>query len=67
MDWLLTQAQTAGPFVAVFCLGVAGLLWRQHLRDLRTIASMGSSMNRALTASARAMEKLAGKIEARRR
>jgi hypothetical protein len=67
MEWLLTQAQTAGPFVAVFCLGVAAILWRQHIKDQRTIASMGSSMTRALTASARAMEKLAGKIENHRR
>jgi len=30
-EWLLTQAQSASPFVAVFCLGVCWLLWRHIL------------------------------------
>lgn len=59
MDWLLSQAQTASPFVAVFCLGACGVLWHTHIKDQRTILSMASSMTRALLASARAMEKLA--------
>lgn len=66
MDWLLVQAQTAGPFVAVFCMVVlslvAGVLWRQHLRDQATILSMTESITRAMVASARAQERLAASI-----
>lgn len=58
MEWLLSQAQTASPFVAFFCLGACSLLWRQHIKDQRTIASITLSVTRAMIASARAMEKL---------
>lgn len=67
MDWLLAEAKTAGPFVAAFCLVVLGgtvvVLWRQHLADQRTIASLTASSNRAMLSAARAMTKLATIIE----
>ena len=58
MDWLLKQAETASPFVAVFSLGVAGILWRQHLKDARTVASLVASSNRAMIAATRAITRL---------
>lgn len=61
MDWLFDQAKTASPFVAAFCIFVAGVLWRQHVKDQRTIVSMGREMTRAMSAVSRNLGRLAGK------
>ena len=58
-DWLGTQAQSASPFVAVFCLmmlGVCGAvitkLWRQHLDDHQALLTVSRSSTEANTAVA---------------
>lgn len=64
MDWLLQQAQTASPFVAVFCLTALGivvpLLWRQHIKDQVTILAITKEGNEAMLAISVSMERLAG-------
>lgn len=67
MEWLIEQAKTASPFVAMFCLGVAALLWRQHLADQKKFDDMMATTNRAMVAAARALSKLATKIEGNNR
>lgn len=62
MDWLLQQAQTASPFVAVFCLMALGVLYRQHIKDQATIIAMAKSAGEAITKSAVAIEGLTGMI-----
>ena len=63
-DWLGAQAQTASPFVAVFCLfmlGGAGLviskLWRQHLDDHLAIVAISKANTEANSAVAIAIER----------
>lgn len=67
MEWILEQAKTASPFVAVFCLMVSGLavkvLWGQHQRDQQTILSLSGELKRSMTATAKALAKLAAMIE----
>lgn len=71
MEWLLAQAQTASPFVAVFCLVVSGLgfrvLWKQHQLDLKEIKGLNSAYTKAMTATARALERIASSAEKRKR
>lgn len=62
MDWLLQQAQTASPFVSVFCLTAAGVLYRQHIKDQATILSIANSSNEAMAKAAVAIEGLTGVI-----
>ena len=57
MDWFLTQAQSASPLFAVGCIIVVGVLWRQHIKDAGTIMTMSDANNKALTATAIAIEK----------
>lgn len=66
LEWLLEQAKTASPLFAVGCLAAVGVLWRQHIKDQRTIQSLNQSGSRAMTAVARAMTRLSTKIEAER-
>lgn len=63
-EWLGTQAQTASPFVAVFCLlmlaicgGVIGKLWKQHVADHETLLTVSQSAIQANTAVALAIER----------
>jgi len=62
MDWLLQQAQTASPFVAVFCLTACAVLYRQHIRDQITILSMAKSQGEAMTSTAVALERMVSAI-----
>lgn len=66
-DWLGTQAQSASPFVAVFCLvavgvlvGVIRKLWIQHIEDHEAIMSISKASNEANSAVALAIEKSTG-------
>lgn len=71
MDWLIEQAKTASPFVAVFCLVFSGLgfrvLWKQHQMDLTEIKGLNSAYTKAMTATARALERIASSAEKRKR
>ena len=70
LNWVMEQAKAASPLVAVFCLGVAGLLWRQHVKDQRTILAMwraqmaaAKAQTRAQVAQARTISVLTAKLE----
>lgn len=71
MEWLIGQAQTASPFIAVFMMVVGGsavlVLWKQHQKDQQRLESITAQGNRAMTAAAKALTKLATKIEATKR
>lgn len=67
MDWLLTQAQSASPLFAVGALVALGVLWRQHVKDQRTLEIMGQQMQRSMVATARALTKMATVIDRRSR
>ncbi len=63
-EWLGTQAQTASPFVAVFCLFVMAVLaraitklWDRHLKDQETIATISQASSAASNAVALALER----------
>lgn len=63
-EWLGTQAQTASPFVAVFCLIVVGALssvvaklWNRHIKDQEIIVSISKSSSDANNAVALALER----------
>ena len=63
-EWLGTQAQTASPFVSVFCLVIVGALarvisklWERHLRDQETIATISQASSAASNAVALALER----------
>ena len=74
MEWLLAQAQSASPFIATFCMVMLGLaarvlwvLWRQHLLDVKEIKGLNGAYTKAMTASARALERIAASAERRKR
>ena len=63
-DWLGTQAQSASPFVAVFCLLMLGIcgtvirkLWQQHLSDHQALLAVSRASTEANTAVALAIER----------
>lgn len=60
--WLWDQAKFASPFVAVFCLAACGILWRQHVRDLKSLESIARSNNRAMVANAKSTTRLAASV-----
>jgi len=66
MDWLLTQAQTASPFVAVFCIIVLGtvvpVLWRRHLKDQDNHNRLSQAFLRSNVAQAKAMNAISRAI-----
>lgn len=78
MDWLLTQAEKASPLFSVGCILGIAVLWRQHISDQKTIATISKASSDASLAAALsikeatatitlAMSKLALKIESGRR
>ncbi len=56
-EWLTSQAQSASPFVAVFCLLGLATLWRENLKKEKTILSLTQSFGAAMTSVAVALEK----------
>lgn len=56
-EWLTSQAQSASPFVAVFCLLGLATLWRENLKKEKTILSLTQSFGAAMTSIAVALEK----------
>lgn len=66
MNWLMTQAQQASPFIAVFCLSALGVvtsvLWRTHVKDTKTILEMSRSYGEAMNATSLAMERLTSAV-----
>lgn len=69
-DWLVIQAQTASPFVAVFCLAttagsvkVCAILWKQLLFERTEHRKAEKDSTAASNRVAGAMEKLAAKWE----
>jgi len=65
VDWLLQQAQSASPLFAFGALVALGILWRQHLKDQKTIETMSIQMTRSMVATARALTKMATVINQR--
>lgn len=65
--WLLAQAQAAGPFVAVFCLGVAVILWKQLLFERKEHRTAEQNFTVAATKMAVSVGKLAAAVERPRR
>lgn len=73
MDWLLAQAQQAGPFVAFFCLTVSGggvwvvrILWKQLLFERSEHRKAEEAFTVAAVRMATGMEKLAASLGPRR-
>ncbi len=66
LSWLMEQAKTASPFIAVFSLSIGGsvswVLWKQHQRDMRSLVSIGRSQARAMISVAQSVAKLSAKI-----
>lgn len=56
-EWLATQAQSASPFVATFCLVACVVLWRKLNEKDAIINAFRESFFEAMTAAAVAMEK----------
>lgn len=63
-EWLGVQAQSASPFVAVFCmmmLGVCGAiitnLWKQHIEDHQALLTVSRASTEANNAVALAIER----------
>lgn len=67
MEWLIEQAKVASPFVAMFSLLVSGfavkVLWAQHQQDQKTILELSAELKRSMTATARALARLAAMID----
>lgn len=57
MDWFLIQAQNASPLFAVGCILGIGVLWRTHMRDQQTIATISKASADSALAAAVAIEK----------
>jgi hypothetical protein len=66
MDWLLDQAKSASPFVAVFLLIVGGstigVLWRSLVKSQREVTELARGQNRVMMKFTRALDKLANKV-----
>jgi hypothetical protein len=69
LSWVLDQAKSAGPLVAVAAIAVNVILWRslrsEQTKNRGSTEAMARSMTRAMIANAKALSKLSTKLERR--
>jgi len=62
-DWFLEQIKTASPPVAMAAVVALIILWRQHVKDQKTIRMLTAASNKAMTSAAKALTRLATLID----